>query len=238
MERKVNILLTMMFFLFSGCATTFDTKGRFHEVRRGDNIWTIAKAYRIDAQTLAEYNNIEDPRQIAVGQKLYVPRREKKPGYKRILDEAEGRRSFRRGERKKRETTGDEKSIHVQHGRFLWPVEGRIMSGFGWRNGSRHDGIDIAAHQGTPIKAADEGKVIFAGTMRGYGNLILLRHEDDFLTAYAHNSVNLAKKGTSVKRGDVIGKVGRTGRATGPHLHFEVRHGQTARNPLFFLPKQ
>ena len=74
--------------------------------------------------------------------------------------------------------------------------------------------------------------------MRGYGNLVLLKHGDDFFTVYAHNSVNLVKKGKRVKRGETIAKVGRTGRATGPHLHFEVREGTKARNPLFFLPKK
>ena len=113
-----------------------------------------------------------------------------------------------------------------------------MTSTFGVRRGRRHDGIDISAKRGTPVQAAANGKVIFSSRLRGYGNLILVKHKDDFFTAYAHNARNLKKKGQTVKKGDVIARVGSTGRASGPHLHFEVRKGNVARNPTFFLPKQ
>lgn len=120
---------------------------------------------------------------------------------------------------------------------FRWPLDaGIVMSGFGIRRGRRHDGVDISAKGGTPIKAAADGKVVFSGRMRGYGNLIVMKHEDDYFTAYAHNRRNLAKKGRKVKQGEVIAQVGRTGRATGNHVHFEVRKGQKAMDPMNFLP--
>jgi len=120
---------------------------------------------------------------------------------------------------------------------FIWPLEGGIfMSPFGMRRGRRHDGIDVAAKGGTPIKASADGKVVFSGRMRGYGNLVLLKHENNYFTAYAHNSRNVAGKGKEVKQGQVVALVGRTGRATGNHVHFEVRRGQQAMNPLNFLP--
>ena len=80
--------------------------------------------------------------------------------------------------------------------------------------------------------------MVYSKRLRGYGNLILLKHEGDFFTVYAHNSVNLAKKGSRIRRGQVIAKVGSTGRSTGPHVHFEVREGSRPRNPLFFLPRR
>lgn len=120
---------------------------------------------------------------------------------------------------------------------FIWPLDsGTYMSGFGIRHGRRHDGIDIAAKGGTPIKAAADGEVVFSKRMRGYGRLILIKHDNNFFTAYAHNRQNLVNKGKKVKQGQAIAKVGRSGRATGNHVHFEVRKGQQAVDPLYFLP--
>lgn len=125
----------------------------------------------------------------------------------------------------------------VSSQRFIWPLDNGIyMSGFGIRRGRRHDGIDIAAKGGTPIKAAADGEVVFSKRMRGYGRLVLIKHKGNYFTAYAHNRSNLVKKGKKVKRGQVIAKVGRSGRATGNHLHFEIRKGQKAMDPLRYLP--
>ncbi len=128
------------------------------------------------------------------------------------------------------------KPSKAKQSEFVWPVEGPVMSQFGIRRGRRHDGIDVSAHSGTPIRAASDGEVVFSGTMHGYGNLILVRHDDNYFTAYAHNSANLVDEGKNVSQGDIIAEVGRTGRATGNHLHFEIRRGQEAMDPLAFLP--
>lgn len=125
----------------------------------------------------------------------------------------------------------------VSSPQFIWPLEKCVyMSGFGIRRGRRHDGIDLAAKSGTPIHAAADGEVVFAKRMRGYGRLVLVKHRNNYFTAYAHNRANLVKKGNKVKQGQVIAKVGRTGRATGNHLHFEIRKGQMAKDPLHYLP--
>lgn len=221
------------------CAMSYDGKGRYHRVMKGETVQSIAKAYGVSVQDMAELNNIDNPRQIDVGMKLYLPEKQKRTGYKKLpfgkyLTSSSKKKSRSRRSQYARYDTNTK--IKVDHGRFMWPVGGKFTSAFGIRNGRRHDGIDISAPNGTAIKAADAGKVVFSGKMRGYGNLIIVRHKDDFFTVYAHNSLNLARKGSSVKKGQLIAKVGRTGRATGPHLHFEVRHGQKARNPLFFLP--
>jgi lipoprotein NlpD len=229
----------------SACATSFDKRGRYYKVRGGESIWSIAKAYRVDVQDLAELNGIFSPSDVKPGTKLYIPEREKKAGFKKlpfngVIDKAEAKEGkARRGPGGKRRG-GDEytRPIETYHGKFMWPVDGPITSSFGIRDGRRHDGIDISAREGTPIKAAAEGRVVYAGTMRGYGNLILVRHDDNFFTAYAHNHANKVKKEQHVKRGQQIGEAGRTGRATGSHLHFEIRDGQKARNPLFFLPER
>lgn len=223
-----------------GCATSFDRRGVYYKARMGDSIWRIARFYRVDVQELAEYNNLLDPNTVAPGMKLYIPPRDKKRTFKQLPFGTEVAAERAPAKTTKKRWGADEysKPVRTYRGRFDWPIEGRVGSLFGIRNGRRHDGIDIGASQGTPIHASAAGRVAFAGQMRGYGNLILIRHEDDFFTAYAHNSENKVKQGCVVKKGEMIAKVGRTGRATAPHLHFEIRHGQTARNPLFFLPER
>jgi murein DD-endopeptidase MepM/ murein hydrolase activator NlpD len=120
---------------------------------------------------------------------------------------------------------------------FRWPVRGRIIQAFGPKaSGGQNDGINVSVPEGTPIKAAEEGVVAYAGSeLKGYGNLVLVRHANGFVTAYAHASELNVKKGETVKRGQVIGKAGSTGNVTGPQLHFEVRKGATPVDPAQYL---
>jgi murein DD-endopeptidase MepM/ murein hydrolase activator NlpD len=117
---------------------------------------------------------------------------------------------------------------------FIWPVSGPITSGFGWRWGRMHEGIDIGAACGTPIRAAASGTVVYAGWMDGYGNIIVIDHGGGMATAYGHQSA-LYVGGGSVSQGQTIGAVGSTGHSTGCHLHFEVRVNGTPVNPLNYL---
>jgi murein DD-endopeptidase MepM/ murein hydrolase activator NlpD len=121
---------------------------------------------------------------------------------------------------------------------MVWPLrEPRLTSTFGQRLGRNHEGIDLAAPTGTPIVAAREGYVLYAGDgVRGYGNMVVLQHGGDLLTVYAHNSVVLVRTGDRVVQGQEIARVGQSGRATAPHLHFEVRQGEHPRDPLTYLP--
>ena len=118
---------------------------------------------------------------------------------------------------------------------LIWPVRGPVTSGFGMRWGRMHQGIDISAGNGTPIQAAKAGTVTFAGTMSGYGNVVVITHSGGLSTLYAHQS-RLAVSGGAVSQGQVIGYVGSTGHSTGPHLHFETRVGGTPQNPMRYLP--
>lgn len=221
---------------FAACATSYDKRGVYHKVRSGESPQRIAKIYRVDLQELAEYNNILGPTDIRPGMKLYIPPSKKRASFKKLPfgNDAQIARKGKKGRGRRQARYSNQ--IRTYRGRFIWPVSGRLTSPFGMRNGRRHDGIDVSAPSGTPIKAAAAGRVVFSGSMRGYGKLVLIRHKDNMFTAYSHNRTNKVKKGQKVKQGQVIAKVGRTGRASGNHLHFEIRHGQTARNPLFFLP--
>jgi murein DD-endopeptidase MepM/ murein hydrolase activator NlpD len=99
-----------------------------------------------------------------------------------------------------------------------------------------HDGVDIVAEAGTAVRAADDGAVIFAGRLRGYGNAVIIGHSGGYVTVYGHNQRNLVRDGDAVARGQVIAELGSTGRTTGPNLHFEVRYQGQPRNPLAYLP--
>lgn len=120
---------------------------------------------------------------------------------------------------------------------FRWPVKGRVISGYGSKPGGlRNEGINIAVPEGTDVRAAEAGVVAYAGNeLKGYGNLVLIRHEGGWVTAYAHNKDLFVKRGDTVKRGDVISKAGQTGSVTSPQVHFEVRKGATAMDPMRFL---
>jgi murein DD-endopeptidase MepM/ murein hydrolase activator NlpD len=131
--------------------------------------------------------------------------------------------------------TGPRPAAPPSRSGLLWPVNGRVTSGFGMRWGRMHQGIDISASTGTPIRAARAGVVITAGTMGGYGNVVIVSHGGGFSTLYAHQSRLGCREGQEVEPGQVIGYVGSTGHSTGPHLHFETRVDGVARDPMHYL---
>ncbi len=136
-----------------------------------------------------------------------------------------------------------EKAGPVQES-FTMPVEGRLTSGFGMRvhpilnQELMHNGIDLAAPEGTGIKAAAPGRVSFSGWGKGYGNMVEVDHGNGLITRYGHNAQNLVELGEQIRAGQLLGRVGSTGRATGPHLHFEVRQGGLPIDPYAMINKE
>ena len=124
-------------------------------------------------------------------------------------------------------------------GQFIWPVprSKKVSSYFGKRRGRHHDGIDIPAVTGTHIVASADGVVTVSGKMRGYGNIVIIKHSNGYHTVYAHNSRHYVRKGQKVSQGEVIADVGSSGRSTGPHLHFEIRRKNKVRNPAMYLAR-
>ena len=120
---------------------------------------------------------------------------------------------------------------------FRWPVRGKVITSYGAKtNGKQNDGINLAVPEGTPVKAAEDGVVAYSGNeLKGYGNLVLVRHSNGYVTAYAHASELLVKRGDTIKRGQVIAKSGQSGEVGSPQLHFEIRKGSTPVDPLQFL---
>jgi lipoprotein NlpD len=200
--------------------------GIYHVVKPGENLFRIGKAYDIGFEELARVNGIRDPSQIRVGQHLLIPGATRALPVEIIAPAETGTPS--RGVMPPVEPT--EKAL-------LWPINGSINSGYGARGAAFHDGIDIGAPEGTPIRAVDKGEVIYSDQIRGYGNIVIVRHGGGIVSVYAHNQINLVREGQSVDRGEVIAKVGSTGRVTGPHLHFEIRKHNAAQDPMRYLPQ-
>jgi murein DD-endopeptidase MepM/ murein hydrolase activator NlpD len=196
-----------------------------HRVQAGETLWHISQTYEVPIDTLLQENGIDDPAQIFEGEALFIPGKLKPP------PEQQRRKSPAAIAR-----AGTKPLDPAAHGEALaWPTPGVIISGFGTRERDKHEGIDLAAPEGSPVCAAEKGTVLFAGEQRGYGNLVLVEHAGNLVTVYAHNAENLVKKGDRVTRGEPIARVGHTGNATGPHLHFEVRVGTSPHDPLGFL---
>jgi murein DD-endopeptidase MepM/ murein hydrolase activator NlpD len=226
-----------------------------HVVKPGQTLWRIARAYGIDPADLMETNGIADPRALAAGTELFVPGATEvlevapapgmegaaaatpgpaRPGH----EEAEPRSEPPRASPRVASVAPPESppAARPSHAPLAWPLKGVLYGRFGVRAGQRHDGIDIAAPEGTSVAAAAEGSVIYVGEQSGYGEIVIVKHDGGLVTLYAHNSAVLVREGAHVARGEPIARVGQTGRTTGPHLHFEVREGTRPRNPLLFLP--
>jgi len=190
-------------------------------VEAGETVAALAERYGVAAEDIEEINGIEKGQVLAVGERVFVVGG-KGQGVKGKVGGGVGR------------GRGQGSSL-----RLLWPVTGgALSSGYGKRKGKPHEGIDIRAPRGTAILAAADGTVMYAGDgVRGYGNMIIIRHSGGLVTVYAHNQRNHVSEGVKVSRGQVIGEVGSSGRATGTHLHFEVRQGETPVDPLGHVKK-
>ncbi len=226
-------VLLCLLVLLNGCS---GLQPRYHEVSLGDTQEKIASRYGVGLRDLKEYNEAI-AKGIHVGDKIYIPF-ESIPGWnegdeERLIPEGTGPIAKNR-----REPSGDpSRAPSSQTPRFNWPVYGTLSSHFGNRGGEKHEGIDIAAPKGTQVLASRSGHVIYSGNkISGYGKMVILRHPDTYATVYAHLSKINVKKGDFVSRGQSVGKVGSTGRSTGPHLHFEVRNRRTPTDPLALLP--
>lgn len=213
---------------------------RYHIVDRGDTLYNISKRYNVDMPKLSAENHLQAPFTLKIGQRLTIPdsiyRKSPTPNKQTShINTAKTKLSAGKTSSAKQYTYSQPSLNRKQ--KFDWPVKGPVISDFGpIAKGRNNDGINIKAASGTPVKAADSGTVAYAGNeLRGFGNLVLIKHSDGWVTAYAHNQVLKVKKGQKVIRGQQIATVGATGGVGTPQLHFETRAGKKAMNPQNYL---
>ncbi|NWG71658.1 MAG: M23 family metallopeptidase [Parvularculaceae bacterium] len=202
-------------------------------VRPGETLSSISRSTGVPLMTLAAANGLQPPYQLEVGDRLSIPPAQQPPAATK--------------KREARRNGGDLKDLTRQvsytpppktgNRLFEWPIKGAIIGEYGARSsGKRNDGVNIAAPVGTPVRAAADGEVVYRGAeLDDFGNLLLIRHADGFVTAYAHNDVILVDKGQPVRQGQVVAKVGRSGAADQPQLHFEIRQNLKPVDPLALL---
>jgi murein DD-endopeptidase MepM/ murein hydrolase activator NlpD len=223
-----------------------------HVVGPGETMLGIAKRHGVTISALAKANNIEPYAKIAIGDRLTIP------GAARHVALASPAPQLSQPPRTAAAVQQPVATTPAQNARiatpeqaptesvtktadatpsFRWPVHGRVISAFGAKtNGQQNDGINVAVPEGTPVKAADDGVVAYAGNeLKGYGNLVLIRHANGYVSAYANASELMVKRGDTIKRGQVIAHAGQTGNVTSPQLHFEIRKGSTPVDPAQYL---
>ena len=229
-----------------------------HVVAPGETLHSIARLYGKPVMALAKANNIPPDTMVKVGERIAIPGgastlasaapppvapaappATRSDGSVGSIATADSPHSARLAApvAPDADESGGKGAEAGNLQAFRWPVRGRVIAGFGPKpNGLQNDGINLAVPEGTPVKAADDGVVAYAGNeLKGYGNLVLVRHGNGFVTAYAHASEIMVKRGDTVKRGQVIAKSGQTGNVTSPQLHFEIRKGATPVDPSQYL---
>lgn len=215
-----------------------DLVGARHVVARGETLFRIAKAYGVAPDALARANGLGDPRELAVGEELIIPE-SSPPATARGRSVGPERPSpsglASTESNAARPAAKAASRAPALRGELDWPLRGVLYARFGRKGSEAHDGIDLAAPLGTPIKTAHPGTVLYAGEQKGYGLIAIVEHANGLTTLYAHNRDLRVKTGQQVRQGQVIATVGESGRTTGPHLHFEVRKEGIPVDPLDYL---
>jgi murein DD-endopeptidase MepM/ murein hydrolase activator NlpD len=232
--------------------------GSVHVVKAGDTLMSISRGTGVTVAALAKTNHIDSSKKLSVGDRLTIPQGGHQvaaaqpsaapkvaeirtaPAEKKIKVASAAPAQTVHVAKEEPQTTETVVKAAEPSGAmpsFRWPARGRVIAGFGSKpNGTQNDGINLAVPEGTPIKAADDGVVAYAGNeLKGYGNLVLIRHSNGYVSAYAHARELLVKRGDTIKRGQVIAHAGQTGNVTSPQLHFEIRKGSTPVDPTQFL---
>ena len=202
-----------------------------HKIIKGDTLYSISRNYGTNVFSLAKLNNIFDVNNISVGQNLLIPKN------KKTLSPKKKKNWNREYAKKQNKSIRNTKIKNKSVSKFIWPVKGKLISKYGKsKGGFYNDGINIISQKGAVVISSEDGKVIYSGNeIPGYGNLILIKHSKNWITAYAHLSEVFTEKGKAVKKGQKIGSVGSTGNVRSPQLHFEIRKGKEAVDPLEFL---
>src|SRR6266511_1585446 len=208
-----------------------------HVVAAGDTLSKISHRYHKPVNEIAKANNIQPTATLNVGDRLIIPGAQTSE----VKVNAPAPAAQQKAVVAPTDAL-DKEATKLAEGngavpKFRWPANGRVIAGYGATpNGQQNDGINISLPENTPVKAAEDGVVAYAGNeLKGYGNLVLVRHPNGYVTAYAHTKELLVKRGDQVKRGQPIARSGQTGNVTAPQLHFEIRKGASPLDPMRFL---
>lgn len=240
-----------------GCAAP---KGVYHTVQRGQTLYRIGHVYQVDVNQLARINRLTDRSQLDVGQRLFIPGASSIK-YVPATVVARSKTSVKLPTSKTKKTTGSRTGrpvaaartpkttaaeasrsampvrVKAAKGTFVWPVRGAVLKKFGTKGSHANKGIEVAAPVGSAVVAAAAGKVTYSGDgISGFGNLIILKHDDSYFTVYGFNQANLVKSGSFVSQGQKIARAGRPPTGGQARLHFEIRRGKEAVNPVPLLP--
>ncbi|HCJ6375962.1 MULTISPECIES: amidase activator ActS [unclassified Citrobacter] len=234
MSKRFYILIMLVGSLIvAGCSSSSDS-GSTYTVKRGDTLYAISRSTGTSVRDLARLNNISPPYTIEVGQRLKLSGSTK-------TSPTSGKTTTKSSTKTAavRPSSSVPQSSWPPVGQrcWQWPASGKVILPYSTADGG-NKGIDISAARGTPVYAAGAGKVVYVGNqLRGYGNLIMIKHSEDYITAYAHNDTLLVNNGQSVKAGQKIATMGSTDAAS-VRLHFQIRYRATAIDPLRYLPPQ
>lgn len=202
-----------------------------HRVEKGQTLYRIARTYGITVDDLMAVNGIEDPGTLQIGQELLIPG----SGAPKPVVEADSPEPVAPDRPPPPPPKKGPVKVGKSDGTLDWPLRGVLYARFGRKGSEAHDGIDLAAPAGTPVKTAGPGEVLFAGDQKGYGLIAIVEHPNRLVTLYAHNRDLRVKTGQKVREGQVIATVGDSGATSGPHLHFEVRKDGKPVDPLEHL---
>lgn len=212
---------------------------RYHIVGKGETLYSISRKYSVDVTSLSRTNDLKAPYNISVGDKLTLPGSISSTNYSESQSNSAKSSvgSTKSYSPSRYQSSYTPPASLKRKNKFSWPVKGKIISHYGTLGkGRKNDGINIRANSGTAVNAADKGVVVYAGNeLKGFGNLILIKHSDGWITAYAHNERIFVRKGQSVRKGEKISAVGTTGGVNEPQLHFEIHVNKKPINPMPYL---
>lgn len=228
-------------------------KGVYHEVKEGQTLYRISREYRVEEAYLARINNISDPTELQIGKRLFIP------GAARVLNVPATNKpappvvfqprppvktkpkatttAKKASSKPTKSSTVKAPSAKPDKKRFKWPLKGKVIRCFSEKGKDPCKGIEISVSENTPVKAAAAGSVIYSGDgIRGYGNLIIVKHDDSYFTVYGYNRRNLVRSGAFVSKGQKIAYSGSPPGGGAPRLHFEIRYGKKSVDPAKYLP--
>lgn len=247
-----SLILTLFCIVLStACAPT----GIYHTVQPGQTLYRIARTYKVEEARLASVNNIKDPKQLKANQRIFIPgatqprkvpatstttRSTATPTARKTATKTNAQSKTTTVHPATKKTTIKETPVtkaKPTKGLFVWPAKGKLLNKFGKQGQKVYKGIEISLAKGSVVTAAASGKVIYSGNaIPGYGNLVILEHSDSFFSIYGFNHKNLVKMDDHVGQGEKIALSGLPPNGQSARLHFEIRKGKSAVNPILYLP--